>query len=428
MRFITDKQTLDDLNLVGKFKPNSVFSIFNKVQTVGGERLLEQYFKEPLSDPDEINARSGMFRYFQQRQLRLDFSGLADGLQYISLPGHAMLPLAMTALMKKKLFKALLHDEEYDRATAGLRAILGVLKAVKTFLPQLVDYPQPEQLVEVKALLQDSRLQWLEGALPEQLNARHHHLVQQVFREEIERLTELLFYWDVMIAVAGVAQDRGMHYAKALPATAHIFRCSGVWHPALRNAVANPLDFSEQQNLLFLTGANMAGKSTLMKSFGIAVYMAHMGFPVAAADLEFSVMDGLYTSINVADNLNQGYSHYYAEVLRVKKVAEDVSEGHRLVVIFDELFKGTNVKDAFDATLEVTKALAAYQHCFFIISTHIIEVADALPATMQFAYLPTVMNGSVPEYTYQLTAGVTNDRQGMMIIENEGILQILQEE
>ncbi len=54
----------------------------------------------------------------------------------------------------------------------------------------------------------------------------------------------------------------------------------------------------------------MAGKSTLMKSFGIAVYLAHIGFPVAAKDMQFSVRDGLYSSINVADNLNHGIQSF----------------------------------------------------------------------------------------------------------------------
>ena len=75
----------------------------------------------------------------------------------------------------------------------------------------------------------------------------------------------------------------------------------------------------KKQRISIITGPNMAGKSTLMKSFGIAVYMAHMGFPVAARSMRFTVQDGMYTSINVPDNINMGYSHFYAEVLRVKK-------------------------------------------------------------------------------------------------------------
>lgn len=172
----------------------------------------------------------------------------------------------------------------------------------------------------------------------------------------------------------------------------------------------------------------MAGKSTLMKSFGIAVYMAHMGFPIAAKNMQFTVQDGMYTSINVPDNINMGYSHFYAEVLRVKKVAIEVSLSKRLVVIFDELFKGTNVKDAYDATLAVTAALAKRRTCSFMISTHIIEVGQDLAKScnnVSFSYLPTIMKEKVPTYTYRLETGITNDKHGMIIIENEHIVDII---
>ncbi|BAV06943.1 MutS domain III [Filimonas lacunae] len=434
MSFITDKQTLDDLNLTGKYKANSLFSLFNRVQTAGGERLLEKLFKEPLTDAAVINQRSRLFQYFHQKQFRFPFatSSLADAEYYLSLPGNAVKPFAAAGLLKQKLLKSLVHDEQYDKTITGLQAAITLLQTAAQFLQQLSGYPQPETLLPVNQLLNDSRLQGWQQIQPQQLStqqvARYHHLLLHVFRHEMDAVLELVYHWDVCIAVAGVAQERGLHYGHALPAGAHTFSCAGLSHPGLTKAVANPMAFHPQQNLLFLTGANMAGKSTLMKSFGIAIYMAHMGFPVAARELRFSVMDGLYTSINVPDNLNQGYSHYYAEVLRVKKVAEEVSRGHNLVVIFDELFKGTNVKDAYDATLAVTEALADYRNCFFIISTHIIEVGDALQqrgAAVAFGYLPTVMEGAVPRYTYTLTTGITNDRQGMMIIQNEGILSLL---
>lgn len=187
------------------------------------------------------------------------------------------------------------------------------------------------------------------------------------------------------------------------------------------------LSDTELTALLFLTGANMAGKSTLMKSVGISIYLAHIGFPVAAASMTFSVREGFYSSINVADDIDLGYSHFYAEVIRVKRAAEAASTGKRLLLMFDELFKGTNVKDAYDGTLAVTAGFSEYQDCLFIVSTHIIEVGEALKdrSNIQFAYMPTVMDGSRPRYTYQLQEGITEDRQGMMIIRNEGILELI---
>lgn len=153
-----------------------------------------------------------------------------------------------------------------------------------------------------------------------------------------------------------------------------------------------------------------------------------MGFPVPAKTVTFSVKEGIYTSINVPDDLNMGYSHFYAEVLRVKKIAEEVSVPKNLVVIFDELFKGINVKDAYDATLAVSEVFAEHLNCFFVISTHIVEVGEVLGQrtnNVQFTYMPTEMQGKIPVYTYRAQEGISSDRHGMMIIENERILEII---
>lgn len=278
-------------------------------------------------------------------------------------------------------------------------------------------------------LLNDKRLSWLKQAKGAQLTLlktmKYDRLLRHTLHKETEILLSCLYEIDLYIAVSEVARERSFSYARALPASDNCFRAGAIWHPAIDKAVANPVSLQQHSNVLFLTGANMAGKSTFMKSFGIAVYLAQMGFPVAAHDLEFSVRDGLYSSINMSDNLNLGYSHFYAEVLRVKTVAEQVSSGRNLVVIFDELFKGTNVKDAYDATLQVTSSFAKYRNCVFIISTHIIEVGEMLRSEnsqVQFVYLPTVMDGVMPRYTYRLAEGITSDRHGMVIIRNEGIL------
>jgi DNA mismatch repair protein MutS len=431
MSFIADKQTLDDLNLLGKFKQHSIYSLFNKVKTGGGERLLEEMFRMPMTDPAAINKRSSIFRYFQEQQLSFPFQQEAFRLveNYLGADGAGNLVTATAGMLRKKLMHSFLRDEQYATAQAGLVATIEALNQVKSLISKLdIDLVKPAQTI-----LTSPQLAWLQEErgvkeLPVTKMAKYDLLLRHTLRDEMETLLNIIYELDVYIAVSSVAREKNFSYANALPAVRNVFQATAIRHPGLDKAVANPLTLNRNSNVLFLTGANMAGKSTFMKSVGIAVYLAHMGFPVAAGDMEFSVRDGLYSSINVPDNLNMGYSHFYAEVLRVKKVAEEVSSGKNMVVIFDELFKGTNVKDAYDATLSCTAAFAKYRNCFFIISTHIIEVGEALRPdhhNLQFAYLPTIMEGTVPRYPYKLTEGITSDRHGMIIIENEKILDII---
>src|SRR5690606_258638 len=111
------------------------------------------------------------------------------------------------------------------------------------------------------------------------------------------------------------------------------FRMKAVYHPELPKPVPNDISMNGNDTVIFLTGANMAGKSTLLRSLATAIYLAHMGFPVAAEEMELSVMDGIYTTINLPDNLGIGASHFYAEVLRVKKVAAELQKGKSIFVI-----------------------------------------------------------------------------------------------
>jgi len=191
--------------------------------------------------------------------------------------------------------------------------------------------------------------------------------------------------------------------------------------------VANYVILDAERRVNFITGANMSGKSTLMKAVGIAVYLAHLGFPVPASHMDTCVLDGLITTINLADNVNDGYSHFYSEVKRVKLVAQQINQSDRLLVIFDELFRGTNVKDAYDGSLRIIQALSGLDKGFFMISTHIVEVAHALSANgkISFGYLPTRMEEDKPVFDYQLRKGITDDRIGLWILQNEGVFELL---
>lgn len=435
MSFIADKQTLDDLNLLGKYKAHSVFSLFNKVCTAGGGQLLESMFRDPLTNAALINQRSAVFKWFGSKKLVFPFDSATflTMENYLSSGGSANRFVACVNTWKKKMLHTMGLDKEFETIVSGLQATRKCLNGLKQFLSQLEgDSPFAGEIQAVGEILNSRWLHWLDQDnqhLSFAAIIRYDNLLRIRLRNEMSAVLQFIYQVDVYIAVSAVAREKGYCYARALPGEMCAVQIQDCRHPSIEKAVANTISLQRNSNVLFLTGANMAGKSTFMKSFAIAVYLAHMGFPVAASGMEFSVRDGLYTSINVPDNLQMGYSHFYAEVRRVKLVAQEVSAGKNLLVIFDELFKGTNVKDAYDATLAVTRAFSEYRNCFFIISTHIIEVADALKTAcnnLQFVFFPTIMEGTVPRYTYRLQAGVSSDRHGMMIIQHEGIVEIIQ--
>lgn len=438
MRFIADKQTLDDLNLSGKFKSHSVYQLFNRVITDGGAKVLDEMFEQPFVNETEINIRSSIFKYFTGKGIKFPFNKEDFNLveNYLSSGDGVNLPDIAVKIISKRVLNKMAQDEGYQMLKNEIGQTIKLLSAFSDFANLLSnddDSPYQKELLRIKEIFNHKKLQWL----IDERDAKEISLVKLIkydfllriqLREEMQKLTRVIFYLDVYIAIASIAAERGFCYAQALPKADNILEVDGLFHPSVKNAVGNSVLLNEDKNMFFLTGANMAGKSTLMKALGIAVYLAHMGFPIAANRMSFSVKDGVFSSINVSDNLSLGYSHFYAEVLRVKKVAEEVASSKDLYVIFDELFKGTNVKDAYDGTFAITEAFSENRNCFFIISTHIVEVGETLKEqydNFNFVYLPTVMDGKIPKYTYDLKDGITTDRQGMMIVENEGLLDII---
>jgi len=108
-----------------------------------------------------------------------------------------------------------------------------------------------------------------------------------------------------------------------------------------------------------------------------------MGFPVPAKEMEFSVRDGIYATINLPDNLSMGYSHFTPEVLRVKKMLNNYTCLKICSLFLMKLFRGTNVKDAYDATVALTFAFAQKRNSMFVVSTHILEAGETLKNTMR---------------------------------------------
>jgi len=258
--------------------------------------------------------------------------------------------------------------------------------------------------------------------------ARADYLFRNQGYQRLKTLLDIVYQLDVFISVSEVSKIKGYSFPVVNKSGNRLLKLQGLFHPFLDNPVPNNVEFDYYQNICFVTGANMAGKSTFLKSVGIAVYLSQLGFPVPAANMETSVFEGIITTINLADNIHQGNSHFFTEVSRVKYVAKKLALSQNILIIFDELFRGTNVKDAFDASLAIISAFSKLRKSFFIVSTHIVEVANELLKikNIKFSYMETSFNNEIPSYSYKLRDGITEERLGMWIVKNEGIVEIIE--
>jgi DNA mismatch repair protein MutS len=433
MHFNTDKQTTDDLNIFGKPGGDSVFNIYNHTATRGGSSMLEEMFTYPMADADAINERIRSIQHFSAAETDFPFnSSLFSGAElYLALEDERTRLSHDKETIGDKVRSLIAKDHDYQVISNGVLAVLNILFALKKFLHE--GQPGISVLSELGKLLEHEDLTPVMQEAPPKKMAhaavvRYDDLLRFRCRQTLRLILRHIYILDVYISVAKTARHHQFVFPKVLSREMHTVHLENVYHPLVKNAVPNTLRIMPESNIVFLTGANMAGKSTFMKSLGIAMYVAHIGFPVAAGKMEFSVRDGIYTTINLSDNLSSGSSHFYAEVLRIKKVAQELSQSRNLFIIFDELFRGTNVKDACDATIAITGAFASRHNCMFIVSTHIIEAGEVLKEkypNIRFTYMPTTMQGNTPVYSYQLRPGITEDRHGMVIINNEGILDII---
>jgi len=436
--FEVDKQTWKDLDLFDQGRKGLVFSLFNNVKTVGGGDRLEQLFKSPSNDLRVLEERRDAIRFFYNNGIDLNI-----GRQQMDTIEHylnASIPLYPDTRMDALVYNLrnkLKQTNNHYLVTIGIQTTVSTLRQFFRLADELRAKGCPYHLaamsLNVDELIPDGKIRDILSSSNTELSAmdmsRCDHYFRRKGREQLRRIMDTIYEFDVYQAVAGAAQKHSLSFPEYIRRPLPLIQVRGLFHPLLASPVSNDYSIDNDSNLCFISGANMSGKSTFLKAFGLCVYLSHLGFPVPAAYMETTLFNGLITTINLSDNISQGYSHFYNEVRRVKDVALKIKEKKRLVVLFDELFRGTNVKDASDASLQVIDALSRVRNSLFLISTHIVEIAEQLSENKNifFNCFESTMEAGVPWYNYKIREGISNERVGMLIIRNEQIIEILKE-
>ncbi len=197
-----------------------------------------------------------------------------------------------------------------------------------------------------------------------------------------------------------------------------------IGHPLLPETerVTNPLQIGKQTKVLLVTGSNMSGKSTYLRTAGINLVLAFCGAPVCARSFCCSPLN-IRTCMRISDNLEKNISTFYAEILRIKSIVEATAGSGNVFFLLDEIFKGTNSRDRHTGAKILIKRLIQ-NGAIGMVSTHDLELGELpqeQPAVKNYHFQEQFVNNQL-NFDYRLRPGISTTRNAMYLMKAAGII------
>lgn len=201
-------------------------------------------------------------------------------------------------------------------------------------------------------------------------------------------------------------------------------RGEAIGHPLINKSkrVNNPITINESGELMLITGSNMAGKSTYLRSIGINVVLTMTGSVVCAKSFSLSPVQ-LITSMRIADNLEENTSTFYAELKKLKAVIEKVNNQEKVFILLDEILRGTNSLDRHTGSVALTKQLIKHKAAG-IIATHDIELAkikEDYPNNLLNYHFDAQVSNDELYFDYLLKEGICSSINASILMKKIGI-------
>jgi DNA mismatch repair ATPase MutS len=203
-----------------------------------------------------------------------------------------------------------------------------------------------------------------------------------------------------------------------------IFKGHGLGHP-LKNRdsfVRNGIDIEKHPFFMIITGANMAGKSTYLRTAGVNFVLACMGAPVCAKSLTLYPAC-LVSSLRTSDSLLENESYFFAELKRLKMIIDRLQAGEKLFILLDEILKGTNSVDKQKGSLALVQQFVRLQSCG-IIATHDLllgNLIDEFPENIKNCRFEADIKENELSFSYQLQPGIAQNMNACFLMQKMGI-------
>lgn len=236
---------------------------------------------------------------------------------------------------------------------------------------------------------------------------------------------EIIAQMDAFISLANYADNhRGFVYPE-ITNQDFSFYATELGHPLLKKdkRVNNAIEIQGWSKIMIVTGANMAGKSTFLRTVGTNILLAEIGAPVCAKSMKIRPVD-LYTNMRTTDSLLKDESYFFAELKRIKAVLDRLVAGEHIFVILDEMLKGTNSIDKLSGSKELVRKLAQYQ-CAAMIATHDLKLSEMekeLPGQVFNKCFEIRIENNELVFDYKLSDGVTQTMNATFLMKKMGII------
>ena len=433
-----DNTTYNDLSIFEREEEFSIFNRLNFCRTSEGREWLLKFFTNPFSDQKHIletqqviktildntdqwptsitNGTVMVIERFYESSIDT-MPGSANGLNAFSYklfhgPDFSLVRYSIT------------HFADFLRGMHRLNEILNTDTApllVRSFLQRAKDIMNKPELQALLKRDPVKQFSWTETIY-------YGKFIREQFKSGVFELVGIFGRLDAWYSMAMAMQKYQLAFPVFINQSQPLVDARQLYHILLPTPVPYDVHMSKESNFLFLTGANMAGKSTFIKAVGSAVFLAHLGMGVPAKAMQLTIFDGLLSNINVVDNIVKGESYFFNEVQRIKKTILKINDGRKWLVLIDELFKGTNVQDAMKCSSSVIKGLIKIKNSLFILSTHLYEIGEELKQfpNISFRFFETSVKDDQLEFSYQLREGISNDRLGYLILRREKVVELLE--
>ena len=334
---------------------------------------------------------------------------------------HGLMSRKTTLLIKYSSLFKLIENENFSSK---------VISQIKSEL--LVDehsaYAEIKHLYSIMSSF-DYRLNMIMGIL---LNVFFLWDIKQLVRLEKWKLknnTRIHSWFSKLSTIDELNSFAGFNYSFELntfPVFSDSFKleAKNAKHPFIGGSVnvGNPINIGGLKNFKVITGANMAGKSTYLRTVGVNLVLAMTGSAVMADEFTFKPIN-IITGIKTSDSLQDGESYFFAELKRLKAIIDRLEDGDRLFVILDEILRGTNSADKQKGSLGLIKQLLRL-NATGIIATHDLalgKLIDSFPENIVNKRFEVEIANNELVFDYKIKDGVSQNLNASFLMKKMGI-------